>query len=45
VLIQPGFGRGAEQSLPGLGVDEYMGALVVLDLEREVLRFAPVGAE
>src|SRR6266496_2702344 len=44
-LIQPGFGLGAEQHLPGLGVDEYAGALVVLDLEREVLGFAPVITE
>ena len=35
-LLRPP-GPGAEQRLPGLRVDEDMGALVVLDLEREVL--------
>jgi pyruvate/2-oxoglutarate dehydrogenase complex dihydrolipoamide acyltransferase (E2) component len=45
VLVQPGLGRGAERRLPGPGVDEDVGALVVLDLEREVLGLAPVIAE
>ena len=32
VLVEPGLGLGAEQRLPGPGVDEGAGALVVLDL-------------
>jgi hypothetical protein len=45
VPVQPGPSRVAEQDPPGLGVDEDMGALVVLDLEREVLGLAQVVAE
>jgi hypothetical protein len=45
VLVEPGPGLGAEQCLPGLRVDEGAGALVVLDLEREVLGLAQVSAE
>jgi hypothetical protein len=45
VLVQPGPGRVAEQHPSGLGVYEDMGALVVLDLEGEVLGLVQVGAE
>jgi hypothetical protein len=45
VVVEPGPGRVAEQDPPALGVDEDMGALVVLDLEREVLGLAQVVAE
>jgi hypothetical protein len=45
VLIQPGRGLGAEQRLPGPGVDERAGALAVLDLECEILGLTQVIAE
>jgi hypothetical protein len=44
MLVQPGPGGVAEQDPPSLGVDEDVGALVVLDLEGEVLGFAQAGA-
>jgi hypothetical protein len=45
MLVQPGGGCFAEQHSPGFRVDEGAGALVVLDLEREVFRLAQVVAE
>jgi hypothetical protein len=45
MLVQPGGGRVAEQHSPRFRVDEGAGALVVLDLEREVLGLAQVVAE
>jgi hypothetical protein len=45
VLVKPDPGLIAEQCLPGPGIDEGAGALVVLDLEREVLGLAQVIAE
>ena len=45
MLVQPGLSRVAEQDPPGLGVDEGAGALIMLDLEGEVLGLAQVAAE
>ena len=45
VVREPGPGFGAERRRPGLGVDEDVGLLVVLDLEQEVLSLAQVVAE
>jgi hypothetical protein len=45
VLVEPGPGRIAEQHPPRLRVDEDVCALVMLDLEREVLGLAQPGAE
>ena len=42
---EPCLGLGAERRRPGLGVDEDVGLLVVLDLEQEVLGLAQVVAE
>jgi hypothetical protein len=40
VMVQPGLGRVAEQHPARFRVHEDVGALVVLDLEREVLGLA-----
>ncbi len=45
VLVQPGGGRVAEQHPPRCRVDDNVSALVVLDLEREVLGLAQVAAK